>query len=252
MALIARVAGLAALTAAAVVVRAPAWLVDAALDRATAGAVRLSAAEGTLWSGRGALIVIDPVTLRAQAWTSVAWRWQPMLLARGEAAWRLEADGRSAGEFAAGPAGWRADAVALSAPARFVMERVPHAFGRLGWRGDLQMETTQWHCSWAHRCEGRAALRWTRAASDVLRGRLLGDYQLEAQAQDGRIALQWQTLQGDTQITAQGSVTPSGPWSLQGDIRGDRALLQRLPAVAGRWVRQGATPGEFSFDLRGG
>lgn len=238
------------LLACALTMRAPSWLMDSAINRVTAGEIRLALIEGTLWNGRGTLTVIDPVSLRAQPWVTLQWRWQPGQLLKGDAAWQLLADDKPAGEIAAGFRGWRADGLAFPAPARFAMERIPHAFGRLGWRGDIVIETTQWRCSWRGRCDGRAGLRWSGAAVDVLRGRPLGDYQIDLRGEGERLALSWTTLRGETRIEAQGQISP-GNWQFSGAVRGDPAFLQRLPAVAGKWVTPSGTPGEYRFNLQG-
>ncbi|WP_374605258.1 type II secretion system protein N [Niveibacterium sp.] len=238
-----------ALFALSLVIRAPSWLIDQAVSRATSGEIRLALIEGTLWNGRGTLTAVDPVSLRAQPWVTLQWRWLPGSLLRGEAAWQLTADDKQAGEVGAGVRGWRADGVSLAAPARFAMERIPHAFGRLGWRGDMQFETTQWRCSWKMRCEGRAGLRWSGAAVDVLRGRPLGDYQIDLRGESERLAIAWLTLRGETQINAQGQIE-GGHGHFEGTVRGDPAFLQRLPSVAGNWVQPGATPGEYRFRVQ--
>ena len=47
-------------------VQAPAWLIDSLLAQTTAQSLRLTQIEGTLWGGRGQLIVVDPVSRSAQ------------------------------------------------------------------------------------------------------------------------------------------------------------------------------------------
>nr|WP_242533159.1 type II secretion system protein N [Niveibacterium umoris] len=221
---------------------------DTAVKSATSGEVRLALIEGTLWNGKGTLTVVDPVSLRAQPWVSLQWRWLPAQLLRGDAAWQLTADEKPAGEIAAGIRGWRADGLSLAAPARFAMERIPHAFGRLGWRGDVQAETTQWRCTWARRCDGRLSLRWSGAAVDVLRGRPLGDYQLDTRGEGERLTVAWTTLRGETRIEAQGFVD-AGHWQFGGTVKGDPSFLQRLPAVAGKFVQPTGSAGEYRFNL---
>ena len=233
------------------IARAPAWLADTALSRATDGAVRLEAIEGTLWDGGGALVVIDPVSRRAQPWTTLRWHWRPAQLLQLEAAWSLALDNRPAGDIGASPRGWRADGLTLVAPARFLLERIPHAFGHLGWRGDMQFDSTQWHCNWKLACEGRIGLRWAGAAVDVLRGRPLGDYQLDAHGEGGQLRFELATLAGDVRLNAQGNWTPHGPWHVGGTVQGDPEFLKRLPAVAGNWVTPAGGPGSYRFDVGG-
>lgn len=245
-----RVFAFIALLALFLLVQAPAWQIDSLLALATSGALRLARIEGTLWDGRGQLVVIDPVSRSVQPWTELQWKWLPGRLFKGEALWRITGDGKPAGDIAVGVTGWRADGLALLAPARFALERVPGTFGHLGWRGDMQLETSQWSCSWKMACTGRGSLRWAGAAVDVLRGRPLGDYLLDVEGDGRRIAFGWSTLSGETKISAKGELAGRS-WSLTGDVQGDPAFLQRLPSVAGQWVRQGSGPGHYLFDLRG-
>ena len=247
----ARISLFLALLLISLVARAPAWLADTALSRATDGAVRLEAIEGTLWSGGGSLVVIDPVSRRAQPWTTLHWRWRPAQLLQLEASWSLALDNRPAGDIGASPRGWRADGLTLVAPARFLLERIPHAFGHLGWRGDVQFDTTQWRCNWKLACDGRFGLRWAGAAVDVLRGRPLGDYQLDARGEAGQLRFELATLAGDIRLNAQGNWTPGGPWHMGGTVQGDPEFLKRLPAVAGNWVSPTVSPGSYHFEIGG-
>ncbi len=241
-----------ALLLAFVGARAPAWLADSTISDITRGAVRLESIEGTLWDGGGALVVIDPVSRRAQPWTVLRWRWRPAQLLQLEAAWTLALDNRPAGEIGISPRGWRADNLTLVAPARFLLERIPHAFGHLGWRGDVQFDSTQWRCDWKLACQGRFGLRWAGAAVDVLRGRPFGDYQLNASGESGKIRFDLSTLAGNVQLAANGDWIARGPWRIAGTVEGDPEFLKRLPAVAGKWVTPTGKPGSFSYNISGG
>jgi hypothetical protein len=235
----------------ALIAQAPAWLADSALACATDGAIRLTAIEGSLWNGQGALVAIDPQSRRALPWTTLSWRWRPQRLLRAEAAWALAADNRPAGEIGIGPHGWRADGLSFTAPARFLLERIPNTFAHLGWRGDLRLESQQWRCTWEFRCDGRFDLRWANASVDVLRNRVLGDYQLTAQGEAGRLHFELATLAGDARLQGEGNWEPSGAWHFSGTIEGDPSLMQRLPAVANQWVQPSGKPGAYRFELSG-
>jgi hypothetical protein len=71
---------------AAVVVFAPASLVDSRLNAMTDGQVRLAATEGTVWRGRGTVVMGDGVPR-----IPLAWQLDPWSLARGEALITLDA-----------------------------------------------------------------------------------------------------------------------------------------------------------------
>ena len=70
------------------VVFAPATVMDAYLQRASEGGVRLAQADGTVWSGSGELEVRD-TGLGAGAGTTVHWRLLPASWARGHVAWQV-------------------------------------------------------------------------------------------------------------------------------------------------------------------
>ncbi len=66
----------------ALIVMAPATLADGGLQRATEGRLRLTQAQGTLWSGSGQLEVRDAAG-RSGIAKPVAWRMVPQSLLRG-------------------------------------------------------------------------------------------------------------------------------------------------------------------------
>jgi hypothetical protein len=87
----------AAVLAATLVAASPARWAAAAVERASDGRVRIAAATGTAWSGRGDVVVrIDggEVTLRG-----AVWKWLPGRVLAGELAFEVRA------ENAAGPGG---------------------------------------------------------------------------------------------------------------------------------------------------
>lgn len=246
-----RIGGFAMLLTGALLAQAPAWLVDTQLDKLTDGALRLAGCEGSIWSGGGTLTVIDPIKQQAQPWVGLNWDWRPWRLLQGEMAWRLRANGAPAGEIAVGLGGWRADELALNAPARFAMERIPHAFGRFGWHGEMALSTQRWRCDWHGRCDGDAQLRWIGVAADIFLGRPIGDYQIALQAQKGNIDLLWTTLGGETHVDAHGALRTDAHWNLSGTVRGNPEFLSRLPAIANKWVRATGATGEYAFDVGG-
>src|SRR5512147_613221 len=70
------------LYAAVLIVRAPATLVDAGLQQASNGRLRLAQAQGTIWTGAG-FIEFRDVNGRSAIATNVAWRVLPESLWRG-------------------------------------------------------------------------------------------------------------------------------------------------------------------------
>ncbi len=83
------IGGTLAAYAVALVVTAPASLLDAGFNGASNGRLRLAAARGTLWSGEGRLEARDPAQ-----WDVVsqpfAWRMQPVALLRARLGFEIE------------------------------------------------------------------------------------------------------------------------------------------------------------------
>ena len=77
---------------AALIVGAPASLVDLALERASAGRVRLAQASGTLWSGGGSIEIRSADRKRAYA-RALSWRVQPRAWLTGKLEYALEVQG---------------------------------------------------------------------------------------------------------------------------------------------------------------
>src|SRR5712671_3202301 len=69
----------------------PATLVDAGLQRASDGRLRLAEARGTLWSGAGQFEILDP-SLQSGIATGLTWRLLPMSLLRGHLVCEIKLD----------------------------------------------------------------------------------------------------------------------------------------------------------------
>jgi general secretion pathway protein N len=237
------------LLAACLAIRLPGSLVDAAFERASDGALRLAEAEGSLWRGRGALLVIDPVSQRWQAWLALDWDTDFGSLWRGALGWHFTSGGAPLADVEIGPGGFRLTRLQMRGPARFFLERIPNALGRAGWEGDVAIDSPGWQCSWSLRCDGTAELRWYGASSELLQKRRLGDYRLSIIGKGSEIAAHIDTPSGEVRIEGDGRWPLAGAPSFTGTLRGDPVLLDRLPSVAGRWVRSGGETGVWLVTL---
>jgi general secretion pathway protein N len=237
------------LVAAFFLVRLPGSLVDSAIEQTSDGAVRLAQAEGTLWRGSGSLMVIDPVTQRWQAWLPMTWDTDPSRLWRGALSWQFTSGGAPLADVEIGPTGVRLTRLQMRGPARFFLERIPSAIGRAGWEGDLAIDSPGWQCSWSLRCDGTAELRWFGASSDLLQKHRLGDYRVAITGKGSDISAHFDTLSGDIRIDGDGRWSLGSSPSFAGTLRGDPVLLDRLPNIAGRWVRSGGEPGVWLVSL---
>ena len=229
--------------------RVPGSVADAALDQTSDGALRLAEVEGSLWRGSGALMVIDPVTQRWQVWLNLDWDTDFSRLWRGAIGWHFGSGGGPLADIEIGPTGIRLAKLQLRGPARFYLERIPNALGRAGWQGDVALDSSGWQCSWSLRCDGNAELRWYGASSDLLQKLRLGDYRVAIAGRGGDIVAHVDTLSGEISVDGDGRWSPGGTPSFNGTLRGDPVLLDRLPNIAGRWVRSGGEPGVWVVTL---
>ena len=110
--------------AATVLVALPAHLAAAALERATDGRIRVAAATGSPWLGRGDLVLrVDGGDV---ALGRASWRWLPERLLAGEFALELRFDGLATGDavVARRISGVTLRATEVRLPAAVLAERV--------------------------------------------------------------------------------------------------------------------------------
>ena len=161
------------------VASAPAVLLDAGLDRASAGRFRLALTAGTLWNGQGRLASADSSASLSPI-TRLRWEFEPSALASIRLRWRLAIDGGTPGILEIGPGGVALQRLALQLPPAVALAAVPHAIARAGWRGVLDVNVPALACTWSGRCEGGLQAEWSAAGVDILPGQALGDHRMVA------------------------------------------------------------------------
>ena len=233
-----------------VVWQLPASVLDATLSRYSNNKLRLAETQGSVWRGSGFVMVLDPVSDRWQPWTRIEWSAEWSALLRIGLAWQLKTQDASLARIEFAASGFRVDELHLRGPARLFLQQMQNVIGRAGWRGDIAIDSAQWQCSWQPQCQGAADIRWFGAASDLLVGRVLGDYQVMLVGNGEHIDFQWDTLQGSVRTKGTGRWQGQGTPSISGSISGDDTLLQSLPAVASRWVRAGSEPGVWLISMQ--
>ncbi|MBV2262013.1 MAG: type II secretion system protein N [Thauera sp.] len=161
------------------VASAPAVLLDAALDRASAGRFRLALAEGTLWNGQARLASADSSASLSPI-TRLRWEFQPAALARARLRWRLTIDGGAPSQLEIGSGGVALQHLALQLPPATALAAVPHPIARIGWRGVLDIKVPALACAWNGRCEGGLQAEWRAGGVDILPGQAFGDHRIVA------------------------------------------------------------------------
>jgi len=201
-------AGLGAF-AAALIVLAPATLIDARLERASGGRLRLAQAQGSLWSGAGWLEIRD-ARGRAGVAQRLAWRVLPgsLLRARLEAELELGQGARpfpltlSLSRIEIAHAGIRLPAAALGLG-------MP-SLAPLRLSGEMLLDVPRLSLE-RGRMQGGATLRWRGAGSELAPIAPLGDYEVRFKAAGPAVHAALRTLEGPLELEGEGSWSSGEP-----------------------------------------
>ena len=215
---------------------APASLVDGRLQTLTRGEVRLAAAEGTIWHGRGVAVIGAD-----RALIPVEWRLEPLPLASGEARITLEStpgtSGAPHGRLVLAAADARVERLELALPAAAIAARIPVPGLRAGGTIAVRVEDL----AIGERIDrGAVRVEWreARLASEVQPAVDLGTVTAVLSARDGALAGPLTGRGGSIRIDGETALGPRGarlvarlrPEPTAGAT--DRAALARLGAPA--------------------
>ena len=230
---------------ASLIVLAPATLIDARLERASNGRLRLAEAQGSLWSGAG-WIEIRNADGRAGVAKRLAWRVLPGSLLRGHMVAEVVLDQAakpfpvtiSLSRIDIADAGIHLPAAALGlgvpklAPFRLtgdVLVKIPH----------LSLERG--------RMDGDATLQWRAAGSALTPISPLGEYEVHFKAVGPAVHAVLSTLTGPLQLDGKGSWSNGGPPSYLATARVPEQHREQLtPLLRLIAVERGAGSFEFS------
>ena len=187
---------------------APATLVDAGLQRASDGRLRLAEAQGTLWSGAGQ-IEIRAAGGRTGVAKSLTWLVLPASLLRGHLVYEVGLDQAArpvpvtisfsqielAGADINLPAAVLGLAVPKLAPLRLTGDARLHVESLTVGRSGMQ---------------GNGTLQWLAAGSALTPVSPLGDYELRLKNEGAVIHASLRTLQGPLQLDGKGSWAKGG------------------------------------------
>ncbi len=189
--------------AVALIATAPATLVDAGLQRASDGRLRLAVAQGTLWSGSGQIEIRDAGG-HAGLTKRLVWRLRPLAALRAQLAYEME--------FDAGPRPFpvtiywsrieltNAD---IRLPASALGLGVPK-LAALELTGEVNLHVSSLSIG-RSAARGSATLQWLRAGSALSPVSPLGDYELRLDGKGSALSATLRTLQGPLQLDGQGS-----------------------------------------------
>lgn len=187
----------------ALVAAAPATLLDANLERASNGRLRLAEARGTLWSGAGR-IEIREADGRTGVGRNVAWRVLPESLFRGRLVHEVGLE-QAAGHFPVTLSLSRIDLANadVTLPAAVLGLAVPK-LAPLGLTGEVLIHVGQLTFAGGE-TEGNVTLRWRAAGSALTPLSPLGEYELRLDGGGTMVHASLSTLAGPLQLEGKGS-----------------------------------------------
>jgi len=195
--------------AAALIAFAPATLVDARLERASGGRLRLAEAQGSLWSGAGWIEIRDAHG-RAGVAKRLAWRVLPGSLLRARLVAEVELD-QAARPFPVTISLSRieiADA-GISVPAAVLGLGMPR-IAPLRLTGDVLVDIPRLSVG-RGRMDGDATLKWRAAGSALAPIAPLGDYEVRFKAVGPAVHVALRTLEGPLQLDGKGTWSNGAP-----------------------------------------
>ncbi len=231
----------------ALLATAPATLLDARLEQASAGGLRLAQARGSLWSGTGQIEIRD-ANRRSAIAKHIAWQVRPAYLLRGELLYEVSLD-HAAKRFpvAISPAQIQIEDADINLPAAALGLGIPK-LAALGLTGDMLLHIPR--LAFARGAvRGNATLQWHGAGSAFTRVSPLGDYELRLEGDGAALQASLRTLQGPLQLDGHGAWTAGRNPEFQGNARVPPQQMQQLAPLL-RMIAVDRGEGRFALQLR--
>lgn len=225
---------------------APASLIDASLQQATEGRLRLAEAQGTLWSGTGQIELRDRMQ-RSGVAKSLTWQVRPAYFLRGQLRGEVALD-QAAKQFPVtlSVTGIEVADANINLPAAALGLAIPK-LAPLGLTGDLMLHVARLSLG-RSAVQGNATLQWRGAGSAFTRVSPLGDYELRFEGEGAAVRASLRTLQGPLQLDGQGSWASGGNPAFLGTARIPPEHLQQLAPLM-RMIAVERGEGRFELQL---
>ena len=236
---------------AVIVTQAPASLLDPVLSRFTQGRVRLAEAQGTLWHGRGRIVLADIREASSAAAEPAAaasvpgvvipgtfgWRIAPAMLLLGSLDARLEHDSIREPVLLTGRLGeLRVTPGSLNLPS-VALDRLGSPWNTIRPSGSLTI-------SWENltlrdgRFQGRGSIELSRMASALTPVRPLGAYRIDIVGSGAQATLTMNTLSGPLRLEGSGGWDARSGLRFTAEARADEPEKARLLPLLGLMGRR--------------
>ena len=199
----------------------PASWLAARIAAETDGTFRLQDPQGTFWSGSAHALITSAAGQLAL--DQVQWRFAPLELAAGRAAFDFSAVGRgldARARIGRGFSEWIAGPVTASLDASLAASAVPML---AAWRpeGRIHLDVANVRWNDAGHASGTAHLTWDGAMVSLSDVRPLGRYALDATADRGPASLTLTTVEGPLRVAGKGTFAPPSLLTFSGEARGE-------------------------------
>lgn len=231
----------------AIIVNAPATLIDAGLLRASQGKLRLVEAQGTLWSGTG-LIEMRDAGGRSGVATGITWRIFALSMLGGELAGEIKL-GNASKPFPITVGLNRVELTDadLNLPASALSLFVPK-IAALGITGDIFLHIARFSSKHGQ-MQGSVNLKWHDAGSVHTPVSPLGDYELLIDADGAELHALLRTTKGPLQLDGEGGWSKGKEADLRVTARVPYEYQQQLAPLL-RLVAVEHSNGSFEMRLR--
>jgi general secretion pathway protein N len=216
---------------------APASVLAWALTYWTNGVISLEGAQGSVWRGHAAALVIAGPAGRALRFEGLRWEWVRDLRSASEPAFRVHLDGRplqGLGRVAFRTRGIRVGDAAFRAPASALAAYVPQ-LSTVGLSGELSLVSDEFTFG-DNDFGGAARVQWRNAATALTTGGPLGEYRAIVSGTGTSAQLRIETAGGALRVEARGAWSPERGLSLEGTawaVADRRAELSKVLSMVG-------------------
>jgi general secretion pathway protein N len=237
----------AVLLAGALLVTAPATLLDGRLAALSDGHLRVANAAGTLWDGSGELVLLPAGTRQPLRWHLDAW---PLLRGELRATLAGEEQGVPAATVVYGQNHLELRALALTLPVESVLPLVTTTKLALG--GTLLMQVD--HLLWVgDTLDAQLRVQWQDASVPAPRADApiaLGEVRIDLGGRGSELSGPVSNRGGEVEISGQVVVAAAGTASLEMNLRPRAAERERADMVAGALATLGASDGQGGYRVR--
>lgn len=226
---------------------APARLLDASLDEASKGHLRLASAEGTLWSGNGLAELRDEAGGRRWA-APLSWRFRPAALLAGRLDFGLATDPPvSVSAMSVSRSKIWFSGLDIRLPAATLAAGLPD-MAAWGVSGEIRLVADRLEFG-PGLSAGSLTLHWQAAGSSLSPVSPLGDYTLDVKGEGQGWQASLRTTAGPLQVSGQGAWRPGTDARFEATAVVPPALRAELSPFL-RLLASERSDGHFHWQLR--